>query len=92
MSSSIVSKLCFSTLKRICRSHGTRTKRNMIDASRGRLIIRYVPSEKVLDAQWAYVGRYLFYFVCQKLSFGDALRSFYSIKKRMTCNMKLLID
>ena len=38
-----------------------------------RLIIRYAPSAKAQDAQWAYVGRYLFYYVCQKLSFGDPL-------------------
>ena len=37
----------------------------------GCLIIRYEPSAKAQDAQWAYVGRYLFYYFCQKLSFGD---------------------
>ena len=43
----------------------------------GRLIIRYAPSAKAQDAQWAYVGRYRhrFNYVCQKQSFGDALRS-----------------
>ena len=27
----------------------------------GRLVIRYAPSAKAQDAQWAYVGQYLFY-------------------------------
>ena len=42
-----------------------------------RLKIRYAPSAKAQDAQWAYVGRFLFYHVSQKLSFGEALRSFH---------------
>ena len=38
-----------------------------------RLIIQYALSAKAQVAQWAYVGRYLFYYVFQKLIFGDAL-------------------
>ena len=52
----------------------------------GRLIIRYAPSAKAQDAQWAYVGRYLFYYVCQKLSFCDAPQSFYWAKRNKNIN------
>ena len=35
----------------------------------GRLIIRYAPSAKAQDAQWAYVGRYLFYYSLSETKF-----------------------
>ena len=43
----------------------------------GRLILGYVPSTKAQEVQWAYVGRYLVYYVCQKLGFSVALQSFH---------------
>ena len=42
-----------------------------------RLIIWYAPSAIAQDTQGAYEEQYLFYYVCQKLRFGDALWSFH---------------
>ena len=57
----------------------------------GCLIIRNAPSAKAQNAQWAYVGRYLFYFVCQKLSFCDALRSFHWASSNKNINRVIYI-
>ena len=46
----------------------------------GRLMIRYAPSAKAQDAQWAYVGRDLFYYGCQKLSFCALYDPFIKLK------------
>ena len=40
-----------------------------------RLIKRYAPCAKAQNAQWAYLGRDMFYYVFQKVSFCEALRS-----------------
>ena len=56
----------------------------------GRLIIRYAPSAKTesRDAQWAYVGRYLFYYsgkqyIAEWLS-SSSQRHFYFTERAKT--------
>ena len=60
----------------------------MIDTSQASNI-RYVLSAKAHDAQSAYVERYLFYYVCKKLSFGDALCFFHLATSYKNINRNL---